>query len=238
MANVNVTFAVATGGGSITGGASDHQHQRHRDRGKLTWAIRPAPTLSPRRRAGLTGSPATFTATGTAGAAHHLTSSRLQPVRDGAEVASPSATAGASVARPVPANIVNQSNRPVTATIASGGGTLGGTATVQTNASGVVTFSGLSIADLVGPTPSASQQVFSPGPRLERITLQCRSAATIAKSAGDAQKCGGGKHPAGRIQRCWSPTGQVTRWRALARGLRGGHRRRELTTGRQCYQLT
>jgi hypothetical protein len=47
-------------------------------------------------------------------------------------------------------NPVNQSGIQVTAAIASGGGTLGGTATISTNSSGVATFTNLSITGTVG----------------------------------------------------------------------------------------
>ena len=47
-------------------------------------------------------------------------------------------------------NPVSQAGVSVTVSIASGGGTLGGTATIATNASGVATFSGLSITGTVG----------------------------------------------------------------------------------------
>ena len=49
------------------------------------------------------------------------------------------------------ANAVLQAGVTVTASIASGGGTLGGVATMVTNASGVATFTNLSIGGLVGP---------------------------------------------------------------------------------------
>lgn len=47
-------------------------------------------------------------------------------------------------------NAVNQAGVDVTVAIATGGGTLGGTLTVSTNASGVATFVNLSITGTAG----------------------------------------------------------------------------------------
>ena len=190
VANVNVTFAVATGGGSITGGAATTNTSGIATVGSWTLGNTAGSNTLTATSAGLTGSPATFTATGTAGAAHHLTITTQ-----------PSATAQSGIAFPQQqvlqlrdqaGNIVNQSNVPVTATIASGGGTLGGTATVQTNASGVATFSGLSITDLVGPHTLGFSSGVLTGATSGTITLNAGSAATIAKSAGDAQSAAAG----------------------------------------------
>jgi hypothetical protein len=69
---------------------------------------------------------------------------------------------------------------PVTVVIASGGGTLGGTKTVNTNAAGVASFTDLSITGLVGNRTLAFS---SPG-------LSGATSAPIALTAGPAAKLG------------------------------------------------
>jgi hypothetical protein len=75
---------------------------------------------------------------------------------------------------------VAKSGVPVTVAIASGGGTLGGTTTVSTNAAGVASFSGLSISGLVG---SRTLAFSSPG-------LSGATSTPIALTAGPATKVG------------------------------------------------
>ncbi|NOT06984.1 MAG: hypothetical protein HOP28_02150, partial [Gemmatimonadales bacterium] len=111
----------------------------------------------------LTGASGNFTLTFTSGA---LTAANSGTITLGAGSATkltittqPSATAASGAAfaqQPViqlrdgSDNPVAQAGVNVTVAIATGGGTLGGTATVATNASGVATFAGLSIAGIVG----------------------------------------------------------------------------------------
>src|SRR5205823_7148322 len=137
VASVAVTFAPAAGSGTVNpttpvttgpGGIA----------AVSSWTLGttagPNTLTATAAGSGITGNPVTFTATGTAGAAAKL-----------AITTQPSATARSGVAflqQPViqlqdaSGNPVSQSGTPVTATIASGGGTLGGTPTVTTNTSG------------------------------------------------------------------------------------------------------
>jgi hypothetical protein len=96
----------------------------------------------------LHGSPVTFTANASPGSAAQLTVT-TQP--------SSSARSGVAFAqqpavqlRDANGNAVSQQGVVVTAAIASGGGTLGGTLTASTNSAGVATFTDLSIAGTVG----------------------------------------------------------------------------------------
>ena len=75
-------------------------------------------------------------------------------------------------------NPVSRGGVPVTAVIASGGGTLGGNATVNTNAAGVASFTNLSITGLVG---SRTLGFSSPG-------LSGATSAPIALTAGPATR--------------------------------------------------
>ena len=75
-------------------------------------------------------------------------------------------------------NPVAKGGVPVTAVIASGGGTLGGNATVNTNAAGVASFTNLSITGLVG---SRTLGFSSPG-------LSGATSAPIALTAGPATR--------------------------------------------------
>jgi adhesin/invasin len=99
--------------------------------------------------AGVTGSPVTFTAAATVGPPPRLVI-----------VTQPSGTAasGASFAQQPElqvqdnlGNPIHQSGIAVTATIASGGGTMGGTTTVNTDANGFVQYGDLSITGKTGP---------------------------------------------------------------------------------------
>ena len=75
-------------------------------------------------------------------------------------------------------NPVPQSGIPVTAVIATGGGTLLGTVTVNSNASGVATFTNLAIAGTIG---ARTIQFTSPG--LTPVT-----SGTITITAGAASR--------------------------------------------------
>jgi hypothetical protein len=90
-------------------------------------------------------------------------------------------------------NPVSQLNVPITVTIASGGGSLtGSTTTVNTNASGLATFTNLRITDQVGnhtlSFTSGSLTAVTSG----IIDLNAGNATTIAASAGDGQSATAG----------------------------------------------
>ncbi len=140
--------------------------------------------------AGLNGSPVTFDATGTAGAATKLTITTQ-----------PSSSAQNAIAFPQqPAiqlrdganNPVSQLNVPITVAIATGGGSLGVTTTVNTTASGLATFTNLRITDQVGnhtlTFTSGSLTPVTSG----IIDLNPGTATTIAVSAGDGQTADAG----------------------------------------------
>ena len=153
VAGVGVTFAVASGGGTVnptTPIATDVNGVA----AVTSWTLGPvagANSLTATATGtGITGNPATFTATGHIGAASKL----------GLAVA-PSASASSGVALPVQPQIqiqdaagngVASANVAISVNISSGGGTLsGGPTVVQTNAGGLATFSGLTINGPTGP---------------------------------------------------------------------------------------
>src|SRR5207247_1654079 len=148
QSGVTVTAAIATGGGTLGG------------------------TLTATTTAGGTASFTNLSISGTAGdrtlsfSATGLTPAVSGTITVGAGAATqvtltaqPSATAQSGVAfaqQPVvqlrdgDGNAVNQAGVTVTAAIATGGGTLGGTLTAATNGSGVASFTNLSISGTVG----------------------------------------------------------------------------------------
>jgi adhesin/invasin len=125
-------FAVTGGGGSITGGTQTTDVNGVATVGSWTLGASANNTLSATvNAAGVAGNPAAFSAS----AATQI-----------AVTAAPAnATLGASFAITVElrdaASVLSRVNGvPLTITLESGGGTLGGTATINTNANGSVTF--------------------------------------------------------------------------------------------------
>jgi hypothetical protein len=134
VANVAVTFAVASGGGQITGGATTTNASGIATVGSWTMGTVPGSNALTASAAGVTGSPITFTATTVAGPPKTIT-------KQGGDnqTAAPSDV----VAVRPSVKVVDQYGNPVagvtvTFAVASGGGTVtGGTAT--TGADGVAT---------------------------------------------------------------------------------------------------
>ena len=148
VAGVSVTFAVASGGGSIlpvtpvVTNASGIAALTSWTLGTVAGANSVTATA-----VGLTGSPLTFTATGTAGAVTQLVI-QTQPSA-AAQSGVPFAIQPAVRLGDAFGNLVNTAGTVVTAAIATGTGTLGGTLTASTVA-GVATFTNLSITGVSG----------------------------------------------------------------------------------------
>jgi adhesin/invasin len=184
---VNVTFAVASGGGSVvpttpiatgTNGLA----------AATSWTLGNTPgtnTLTA-TSTGLTGSPVTFTATGLTGAPDHFTITTQ-----------PSSTARNAIAfatQPVlqledaQDNPVSQNGVPVTASIASGGGSLGGsTVTVNTNVNGVATFPDLEITGTIGNRTLSFSSPGLGGATSSIINLTAGDPVSIVVQAGNNQ---------------------------------------------------
>jgi adhesin/invasin len=154
VAGVAVSWAVTAGGGSLSASTSATRSDGTAD---VMWTLGPtvgAQTVTA-TAGGLQGSPVTFTATATLGAASRL-----------AIVTQPSASASSGVPfgqqpviqlRDASGNAVPQAGVNVTAAIATGGGSLGGTATRPTDTNGRATFTDLSITG----SPGARTLIFA-----------------------------------------------------------------------------
>ena len=132
VSGVVVTFAVASGGGSITGGSATTNASGIATVGNWTLGTTAGTNTLTATSGGLSGSPVTFTATGTAGAAtkYIVTSSNYSPV------AGTAVTISAQLADTY-GNPVSTSGLTVNWTKTGTGGTLPASST--TNASGVAT---------------------------------------------------------------------------------------------------
>jgi adhesin/invasin len=186
QALVNVTATIASGGGTL-GGVTTVTTSGS---GVATFTNLSITGLAGNRTlqftSGLLTSVVSTPITITAGAASQLTITTQ-----------PSATAQSGVAfsqqprvqlRDAAGNAVSQSGVNVTAAIASGGGSLGGVTTVQTNASGLATFTNLSITGLVGIrtlrftsgvlTPAVSSGISITAGAATRLTITTQPSAS------------------------------------------------------------
>src|SRR5207237_206435 len=181
VTGVAVTFAVAPGNGTITGGGQT-TNGRGRDSGGegKPRATAGAKTLTA-TSGSLSGSPVTFTATGTAGTAATIAAN---------SATSQSATAGTAVSSP-PSVIVKDANgNPVAQVavafaVAPGNGTItGGSQT--TNTSGVATVGSWTLSATAGAnTLTATSGSLAGSPVTFTATGTAGPAATMAKSSGD-----------------------------------------------------
>jgi hypothetical protein len=186
VGGVSVTFAVASGGGSL-GGSGSVSTNTSGVATSPTWTLGTAAgtnTLTA-TAAGLAGSPVTFTATATPASASRLVIT-TQP--------SSSAQSGAAFAQqPVIqlrdefGNDVAQAGVNVTAAIASGGGSLGGNTTVATNASGMATFTNLSITGTVGARTLSFTSGSLTAATSQAIDITAGAATTLTLQDGDGQ---------------------------------------------------
>src|SRR5206468_3038800 len=195
-AGVTITAAIATGGGTL-GGTLTETTTASGTASSATLSL-PLPDALPTLSFSATGlTPAVSgTITVGAGAATQLTLTTQ-----------PSATAQSGVAfaqQPVvqlrdgDGNAVNQAGVTITAAIATGGGTLGGTVTAATNGSGVASFTNLSISGTAGErtlTFSATGFVsVTSGPvnvtagAATQLTLTTQPSATAQRGVAFAQQ--------------------------------------------------
>src|SRR5205823_5913121 len=180
VAGVAVTFAVAPGEGAVdpttavtTNGSGIAA--------ATSWTLGPTDgtnTLTA-SSAGLTGSPVTFTATGTPGAAARL--ALTTPPSSTAQNGVPFAQQPVLQVQDVNGNPISQSGTTVTASIASGpsGATLGN-ATATTGSNGAASFSGLRLSGTAG---SYTLRFEAPG-------LAAATSGTISLSAGAVASLG------------------------------------------------
>ncbi|HEV8410179.1 MAG TPA: invasin domain 3-containing protein, partial [Gemmatimonadaceae bacterium] len=145
VSGVSVTFAVATGGGSVTGGSATTNASGIATVGSWTLGTTAGANSITATSTGLTGSPLTFTATGVAGAATQIAINAGN---------GQSATVGTAVTT-APSVIVKDANNnvvsgvSVTFAVATGGGS-GTGLSATTNASGIATVGSWTLGTTVG----------------------------------------------------------------------------------------
>jgi adhesin/invasin len=178
-----VTFVVATGGGSVAGASVISAANGIATVGSWTLgAVAGSNTLTV-TSAGLTGSPVTFTALGTYGAAASI--ARYAGDAQSATVGTAVAIPPAVIVKDAHGNPVN--NFPVTFVVATGGGTVTGAVTA-TNSDGIATMYSWSMGPLVGPntlTVTATGLTGSP------VTFN--ATGTVGPAYAIAARSGGGQ---------------------------------------------
>ncbi len=182
LAGIAVTFAVQSGGGSITGGTPTTDALGIATVGSWTLgATAGVNTLV----ANTSNLPAvTFTATGIAGPAARLGVTTAPSTT--AINRSPLTTQPVVQVQDVNANAVSTSTASITAAIASGGGTLGGTTTIAA-VNGVATFTNLSIAGSVGARTLSFSATGLTAATSPAVTTTAGPAASVAVADGDNQ---------------------------------------------------
>jgi adhesin/invasin len=180
-------FAVASGGGSVTGGNVFSNASGIAAVGSWTLGGNAGANTLTATSTGLIGSPLTFTATGTTGP--HLTVTTAPSAS--ATVAAAFATQPVLQLRDASGVAVATAGVVVTATIASGGGTLGGTTTATTSATGAAAFTNLQITGTAGSRTLAFSAP-SYASATASVSVSAGAAATIAVSAGNGQTAAAG----------------------------------------------
>jgi adhesin/invasin len=179
--NVSVTFAVATGGGSVTGGSATTDASGIATVGSWTLGSAAGPNTLTATSGSLSGSPITFSATGVAGVAGAIT------IVDGN---GQSAVAGANVAVAPSVKVTDGNGNPVagitvTFTVSGGGGSVTG-ATPATNALGVATVGSWKLGTAAGPN-TLTAAVLGLAPATFSATGTAGAAALIASNTGNNQ---------------------------------------------------
>ncbi len=183
VAGVSVTFAVASGGGSLTGATQTTNASGIAEVGSWTLGNTAGPNTITATSAGLSGSPLTFTATGTVGAAATIA------INGGNNQA---ATAGTTLPVNPSVLVTDAGGNPVagvsvTFAVASGGGSIAGGAQT-TDAAGIATVGSWTLGTAPGTnTLTATSAGLSGSPRTFTATGTTGTAATIAVNGGDNQ---------------------------------------------------
>src|SRR5438477_611952 len=146
VTGVAVTFAVAPGNGTITGGSQTTNGSGIATVGSWTLSATAGSNTLTATCGSLTGSPVTFTATGTAGAATTIAAN--SPTRQSATRRTSDITPPSVIVKDANGNPVAQV--AVTFAVAPGNGTITG-ASQTTNASGVATVGSWTLSATAGP---------------------------------------------------------------------------------------
>jgi hypothetical protein len=185
VAGVSVTFAVASGGGTVvptTAVATGANGVA----AVTSWTLGTTAGVNTltATATGLTGSPVTFTATGTASTATQIAINAGN---------NQSATAGAAVAIPPSVIVKDASNNPVagvsvTFAVASGGGTVVPTTAITTNASGIAQVTSWTLGTTAGTnTLTATSAGLTGSPVTFTATGTVGAATQIAINGGNNQ---------------------------------------------------
>jgi adhesin/invasin len=188
VSGVNVTFAVATGGGQVTGGAQTTNASGIATVGSWTLGTTAGANSLSITSTGLTGSPLTVTATGTPGTAATVA------INGGNNQSAPAGTtvATAPSARVTDLNGNGVPGVTVTFQVTGGGGSIAGGAPV-TNASGIATITSWTLGNAVGSnTLSATAPGLAGSPLAFTATGVTGAAAVMAVNAGDNQAASAG----------------------------------------------
>ena len=183
VAGVTVTFAVASGGGSVTGATQTTNANGIATVG--SWILGPIAGINTLTATspGLTGSPLTFTATATGGAASQIA------INGGNNQTSRVGTALPIAPSVVVRNFFNAPVAGVTVTfaVASGGGSITG-ATQTTNADGIATVGSWTLGTVAGPnTLTASVVGLTGSPVTFTATGNAAVVTQMVIEAGDQQ---------------------------------------------------
>ncbi len=183
VSGVAVTFAVASGGGSRTGGAATTNASGIGCVGSWTLGTAVGANTLTATSVGLTGSPVTFTATATAAAAATIAVSTGN---------GQTAVAGQTVATPPAVLVADQFGNPVsgvsvTFAVSGGGGSLTGGAQT-TNGSGIATVTSWTLGTTAGANSlSATSAGLTGSPVSFTATGTAGPATSIAINAGNNQ---------------------------------------------------
>src|SRR5207237_1073384 len=184
VTGVAVTFAVAPGNGTITGGSQTTNGSGIATVGSWTLSATAGSNTLTATSGSLSGSPVTFTATGTAGTAATIAAN---------SATSQSATAGTAVSSP-PSVIVKDANgNPVagvaaTFTPALGSGSVTPTTPVSTGSDGIAALSSWTLSATAGSnTLTATSGSLSGSPVTFTATGTAGAAATIAANSPTSQ---------------------------------------------------
>jgi adhesin/invasin len=187
VAGIAITFAVASGGGNITGGSPTTDAGGVATVGSWTLGqTAGANTLTATAAGTVSGSPVTFSATGTAGAASQLSKPAGTDAQQG--------PAGQNVSTPPAVLVRDQYNNAVanvgvTFAVATGGGSVtGGTTTTGVN--GVATVGSWKLGNTPGAnslTATATGTGITGNPSTFTATANVGPPAAIAKVSGDNQ---------------------------------------------------
>ena len=187
VSGVAVTFAVAAGNGSITGGAAITGVNGVATVGSWTRDVVAGADTLTATAAGLAGSPVRFTTLAVAGPAASIIPNSL---------ASQSATVGTAVGAPPSVLVRDANSNPVAAVnvtfaVTGGGGTLGAPLVVPTNASGIATVASWTLGNAAGTgnntVTATGAGTLTGNPVLFTASGLAGAANTIAANSATAQ---------------------------------------------------